>query len=87
MTRPEADSWMADALGTLADLVRLNARERGNAAAFLCEGRRSTFAEFHGTTSRVANGLIAAGITDQARFAYLCRNSERVNGSATLCIC
>ncbi|HEY3653707.1 MAG TPA: long-chain-fatty-acid--CoA ligase [Steroidobacteraceae bacterium] len=69
---------MADAFGTLADLVRLNARERGNSAAFFCEGRRSTFAEFHATTSRVANGLIAAGITDQARFAYLCRNSERV---------
>jgi len=69
---------MDDAPGTLADLVRLNARDRADAAAFLCEGRRSTFAEFHCSTSRVANGLIAAGVTDQARFAFLCRNSERV---------
>lgn len=63
---------------TLADLVRLHARRRADATAFLCEGRRSTFAQFHGTTSRVANGLIAAGITQQVRFAYLCRNSDLV---------
>jgi acyl-CoA synthetase (AMP-forming)/AMP-acid ligase II len=63
---------------TLADLVRLNARQKPESTAFVCEGRRSTFAQFHRATSRVANGLIAAGITDQIRFAYLCRNSERV---------
>ena len=63
---------------TLADLVRLNARQRAEATAFLCEGRRSTFAEFHRITSRVANGLIASGITNQVRFGYLCRNSDHV---------
>ena len=63
---------------TLADLVRLHARRRAEATAFLCEGRQSTFAQFHGATSRVANGLIAAGITQQVRFAYLCRNSDHV---------
>jgi acyl-CoA synthetase (AMP-forming)/AMP-acid ligase II len=63
---------------TLADLVRLHARSRPQSLAFLCEGRRSTFAEFQCATSRVANGLIAAGVSDQARFAYLCRNSEHV---------
>jgi acyl-CoA synthetase (AMP-forming)/AMP-acid ligase II len=63
---------------TLSDLVRLHARQRAEATAFLCEERRSTFAQFHGATSRVANGLIAAGITQQVRFAYLCRNSDLV---------
>lgn len=63
---------------TLADLVRFHAGARADATAFLCEGRQSTFAQFHRSTSRVANGLIAAGITHQFRFAYLCRNSEHV---------
>jgi fatty-acyl-CoA synthase len=63
---------------TLADLVRLHARRRPQSVAFLCEGRRSTFAEFECATSRVANGLIVAGVSDQARFAYLSRNSEHV---------
>lgn len=63
---------------TLADLVRLHARRRPQSLAFACEGRRVTFAEFHRATSRVANGLVAAGVSDQARFAYLCRNSEYV---------
>lgn len=63
---------------TLADLVRLHAHARGAAIAFLCEGRQSTFAQFHRATSRVANGLIGAGITEQVRFAYLCRNSDHV---------
>jgi fatty-acyl-CoA synthase len=65
-------------LRTLADQVRLHARERGDREAFICEGRRTTFAAFDSATSRVANALIAAGVTDQARFAYLCRNSDRV---------
>jgi acyl-CoA synthetase (AMP-forming)/AMP-acid ligase II len=69
---------MRSAPTTLADLVRLHARERQHALAFVCEGRRTTFEEFDRNTSRVANGLIAAGITGQARFAYLSRNSEHV---------
>ena len=63
---------------TLVDLIRLHARTRATAAAFLCEARRTDFAEFHAATSRVANGLIASGICNQARFAYLCRNSDYV---------
>ncbi|MGO9934704.1 MAG: long-chain-fatty-acid--CoA ligase [Steroidobacteraceae bacterium] len=63
---------------TLPDLVRLHAHERGESTAFLCELRRSSFAEFHRATSRVANGLISAGVKDQLRFAYLCRNSEHI---------
>jgi acyl-CoA synthetase (AMP-forming)/AMP-acid ligase II len=63
---------------TLPDLVRQHAQTRGESSAFLCEHRRSTFAQFHGATSRVANGLISAGISDQLRFAYLCRNSDYV---------
>jgi acyl-CoA synthetase (AMP-forming)/AMP-acid ligase II len=63
---------------TLADLVRLHARRRPQSLAFSCEGRSLTFAEFQCATSRVANGLIAAGVGDQARFAYLCRNTEHV---------
>ena len=70
---------MADtSSATLADVVRLHARRRPQSLAFACEGRRLTFAEFHCATSRVANGLVAAGVSDQARFAYLCRNSEHV---------
>src|SRR5215471_14278479 len=63
---------------TLSDLVRLHARERPEKTAFICQGRSSTFGEFHAMTSRVANGLIAAGIANQARFAYLCRNSAYI---------
>src|SRR4051812_2885908 len=67
-----------ESMGTLADQVRLHARERGGDIAFICEGRRTTFAAFDRATSRVANALIVDGVTDQARFAYLCRNTDRV---------
>jgi fatty-acyl-CoA synthase len=64
--------------GTLADVVRANARAYPDETAFICGDRRCTFAAFDRATNRVANGLVARGVTDGARFAYLCRNSERV---------
>jgi hypothetical protein len=39
----------------LADMVRAQASNRGNALAFEFEGRRTSFAEFDVKTNRVAN--------------------------------
>src|SRR5258708_11593254 len=65
-------------LNTLADDVRRQAGEGGERTAFIWEGRRTTFADFDRATSRVANALIAEGLGAEARFGFLCRNSDRV---------
>ena len=49
----------------------------GERIALVCEGRETTFAELDRRASRVANGLIAAGIGPQARIGYLDKNSDR----------
>src|SRR5262245_44434715 len=60
----------------LADMVRAQARNRGNAVAFEFEGRQTTFAEFDVKTNRVANALIALGLNKGDRIAYLGKNSD-----------
>jgi acyl-CoA synthetase (AMP-forming)/AMP-acid ligase II len=60
----------------LADMVRAQARNRGNALAYEFEGRQTTFAEFDIKTNRVANALIAMGLKKGDRIAYLGKNSD-----------
>src|SRR5689334_25382418 len=61
---------------TLADMVRAQARNRGNAIAFEFEGRQTSFAEFDVKTNRVANALVSLGLKKGDRIAYLGKNSD-----------
>ena len=61
---------------TLAELVRLQANNRGNEVAFEFEGRTTTFAAFDRNTNRVANALKALGVQPGERIAYLGKNSD-----------
>jgi len=61
---------------TLADVVRARAKTRGDVIAFEFEGRETSFAEVDRRTNRVANGLIALGVKQGERIAYLGKNSD-----------
>jgi acyl-CoA synthetase (AMP-forming)/AMP-acid ligase II len=61
---------------TLSDMVRVRAKNRGNAIAFEFEGRPTSFAEFDIKTNRVANALQALGVKPGERIAYLGKNSD-----------
>ena len=61
---------------TLGDAPRFHGAHRGDQAALLFEGRRTTYAQFDGNTSRVANGLLAAGLKLGSRVGYLGKNSD-----------
>jgi fatty-acyl-CoA synthase len=61
---------------TLAEMVRLQAKNRGAATAFEFEGRTTSFAEFDRHTNRVANALKASGVRPGERIAYLGKNSD-----------
>ena len=60
----------------LADLIRRHAVERADAVALTFEGRETSYAAFDRHTTRVANGLIAAGLVPGDRIAFLGRNSD-----------
>jgi len=60
----------------LAEMVRMQAKARGEAVAFEFEGRITTFAEFDRKTNRVANALKASGVKPGERIAYLGKNSD-----------
>jgi acyl-CoA synthetase (AMP-forming)/AMP-acid ligase II len=60
----------------LAGVVRALARSRAKEIVFEFEGRQTTFAEFDILTNRVANGLIALGVRQHERIAYLGKNSD-----------
>jgi long-chain acyl-CoA synthetase len=60
----------------LADIVRSHAAQRPDAAATVFEGRMTTYAGLDRASSRVANGLLAANITPQARVAHLDKSSD-----------
>ena len=61
---------------TLADVIRLQAQMRGESTALVFEGRATSFATLDAHASRVANGLIALGVTPKQRIAYLGKNSD-----------
>lgn len=62
---------------TLADISRYHARVRPDAIAAIHEDRSTSYAELDRRSSRVANGLIASGMTSGARIALLDQNSDR----------
>ena len=59
----------------VADLSRVQARLRPNAAAQIDAGVTTTFAELDVQSSRIANRLIADGIKPQERIAFLSKNN------------
>ncbi|NOT86205.1 MAG: fatty acid--CoA ligase [Methylococcaceae bacterium] len=63
-------------LQTLAELSSVQAQNRGNAIAFVFEGRTLTFDELNKHANQVAQGLLAEGIKPQARVAMLGKDSE-----------
>jgi acyl-CoA synthetase (AMP-forming)/AMP-acid ligase II len=60
----------------LADMVRAQAKTRGDAIAFEFEGRTTTFAAFDRNANRVANALKATGVKPGDRIAHLGKNSD-----------
>ena len=68
-------SW-ADAVTTVTDFVRVQARERPDAAAFWFEGRETSFAELNSRSSQCAQALLAAGAQPSERVATLCKNTD-----------
>jgi fatty-acyl-CoA synthase len=61
---------------TLADVVRVQGKARGNAIAFEFEGRVTSFTGFDRNTNCVARALIASGVRPNERIAYLGKNSD-----------
>ena len=61
---------------TLAEMVGLQAKNRGDATAFEFEGRITSFAAFDRKTNRVANALKALPVRAGERIAYLGKNSD-----------
>jgi fatty-acyl-CoA synthase len=61
----------------LADIVRLNARHRGEREAILFEDERITYGDLWEGIERVAAALAAAGIGKGDRVAVLARNSPQ----------
>ncbi|MEO0981536.1 MAG: long-chain-fatty-acid--CoA ligase [Pseudomonadota bacterium] len=65
-----------DAMPHLADIPRVQAKTRPDATALWFEGRTTSFAELDARASKVANGLIAAGVGPNDRVAYLGKNLD-----------
>ncbi len=60
----------------LADIVRVHAARRPDAAALVYQGHMTTYAGLDRAASLVANGLIAANIKPQVRVAHLDKSSD-----------
>jgi len=60
----------------MADPIRRHAAERGDKVALIFEGRETTYRELDERASRVANGLIGAGVGPAGRIAVLAKNSD-----------
>jgi acyl-CoA synthetase (AMP-forming)/AMP-acid ligase II len=65
-----------DDMHTLADVARIQLRDRPDATALVFEGRATSYATFDRHTNQVARALIAAGVTKGQRVAYLGKNSD-----------
>ena len=61
---------------TLGDIPRLHAQTRPNDVALVFEDRITTYADWDERVNRVANGLLAEGITPQTRIAFMDKNSD-----------
>ena len=64
-------------LKSVADIPRIQAKDRPDAIALDFNDRLTTFGELDQRSSRVAQGLIALGQKPQARVGYLGKNSDR----------
>src|SRR6266851_5153969 len=64
----------AASMPTVADIVRHHGRTRPDRVALYFEGQSVSYGELDRRASRVAQGLIAAGIKPQARIAILAKN-------------
>jgi acyl-CoA synthetase (AMP-forming)/AMP-acid ligase II len=62
---------------TIADITRVQAADRPDDIAHVFKDRRTTFAELDARASRIANGLIAAGLVPGDRVAVYAANSDR----------
>src|SRR5579863_9358183 len=76
ITHREENMAVLEQSANLADVMRQFARSRASEIALEFEGRQTTFAEFDVLTNRVANGLIALGVRQHERIAYLGKNSD-----------
>jgi acyl-CoA synthetase (AMP-forming)/AMP-acid ligase II len=64
------------AVATLAEIIRHQAAARPAAPALTFADRDTSYAELDRRSSRVANGLIAAGIEPQSRIALIDKNHD-----------
>jgi acyl-CoA synthetase (AMP-forming)/AMP-acid ligase II len=62
---------------TIAEVIRRQAAERGEAVALVFGNRRTSYADLDRRTDRIANRLIAAGLKAGDRIAYLGKNTDR----------
>ncbi len=60
----------------IADVARINARDRPSRILFHFEGRATSYADFDTNSGRTANALIALGLKPDDRVAYLGKNSD-----------
>ena len=62
-------------LYSIAQTVRLRAKELGDDTLFYFEDQTTTFSEYHSLSSQTANGLLSEGIQVADRIAFLGKNS------------
>jgi long-chain acyl-CoA synthetase len=65
-----------DRMTTLGDVARYHQAARPEATALVFEGRTTTFADFDRHTDQVANALLAEGLIQGDRIAYVGKNSD-----------
>jgi acyl-CoA synthetase (AMP-forming)/AMP-acid ligase II len=63
-------------VATVADISRGQAQRRPDAVALKFEGRETSFGQVDAAASRIADQLIASGISPQERIGYLAKNSD-----------
>ncbi|HEX4409126.1 MAG TPA: long-chain-fatty-acid--CoA ligase [Xanthobacteraceae bacterium] len=62
----------------IGDIIKRNARLRGDYTGVVCDDRRFTHREFAARVYRAANALLARGVRQQERIAILARNGLEV---------
>lgn len=72
-----AQGWYGDV--TLADHVRRHARDRPSATAFVADGGRLSWADYHRASDRVASALVGAGLPAGARVGVWLPDSATVH--------
>ena len=60
---------------SIAQTVRLRAKEMGDDTVFHFEDKKISFSEYHTLSSQTANGLLSAGVGTGDRIAFLGKNS------------